>query len=131
MKESYIAYKARVARENDTPVTKAMVYSKMQGGRGTETDSVKDAGCTYPHTTTAVTEALGIEVKPLTGSLEIIDASGNALDILGTTRMFIDSQILGGRKLVEAAVIRGNKKETLISLQLLKHWDLIHESFPN
>ena len=44
---------------------------------------------------TAVTEALGIEVKPLTGSLEIIDASGKALDILSTTRMIIDSQLLG------------------------------------
>ena len=36
-----------------------------------------------------------------------------------------------GRKLVKVAVIRGDKKETLISLQLLKNWDLIHESFPN
>ena len=34
-------------------------------------------------------------------------------------------------KLVEAAVIRGIKKETLISLQLLKRWDMINESFPN
>ena len=37
----------------------------------------------------------------------------------------------GGHQLVEAAVIRGNKKETLISLQSLKRWDLVHESFPN
>ena len=43
--------------------------------------------------------------------------------------MFINNEILGGR--VEAAVIEGKKKETLISLQLLKRWDLIHESFPN
>ena len=96
LKESFIAYRARVARKNDTPVTKAMVYLKMQGGRGTETDSVNDTECIYPLTTTAVTEALGIEVKPITGSLEIIDASGNALDILGTTKMFIDSRVLGG-----------------------------------
>ena len=114
-----------MAREDDTPVTKSMVYSRMQGGRGTETDSVMDTGCTYPLTTTAVTEALGIEVKPLTGSLEIIDTSGKALEILGTTRMFIYNPILGGAKLVEAAVIRGDKKETLISLQMLKKWDLI------
>ena len=95
-KESYIAYRARVAREDDTPVTKSMVYSRMQGGRGTETDSLMDTGCTYPLTTTAVTEAQGIEVKPLTGSLEIIDTSGKALKILGTTRMFIHNRILGG-----------------------------------
>ena len=58
-KESYKAYRARVAMEDDTPVTKSMVYSRMQGGRGTETDSLIDTGCTYPLTTTAVTEALG------------------------------------------------------------------------
>ena len=32
--------------------------------------------------------------------------------------------------MVEAAVIQGDKKETLISLQLLKKWDLAHDSFP-
>ena len=70
--ESYIAYRARVARQDDTPVTKSMVYSKMQGGKGTKTDIIMDTGCTYPLNTTALTEALGIEVKHLTGSLEII-----------------------------------------------------------
>ena len=90
-----------------------------------------DTGCNFPLTTTAVTEAIGAEVKPLTESLEIIDASGRPLEIMGTIRMFIGNRILGGRKLVEAAVIRGDKKETLISLHLLKKWDLIHEPFPN
>ena len=55
---------------------------------------MNDTGCTYPLTTTAVTKALKLEIKPLTGTVEIIDASGNALDVLGTTRMFIDSEIL-------------------------------------
>ena len=58
LKESFIAYRARVARENDSPVTKAMVYSKMHGGRRTEADSVNDKGFTYPLTTSAVTQAL-------------------------------------------------------------------------
>ena len=44
--------------------------------------------------------------------------------------MYIDNRVLGGRKLVEAAVVESNKKETLISLDLLKKWDLVHESFP-
>ena len=37
---SYTAYRARVARDDDTSVVKSRVYSKMQGGRGTDTDSV-------------------------------------------------------------------------------------------
>ena len=45
VKKSYITYRANVAaRENDSLVTRAMVYSKMHGGRKTETDSVKDTG---------------------------------------------------------------------------------------
>ena len=76
--DSYITYRARVAREDDTPVSYSvsMLYSKMQGGRGTDTDGVMDTGCTFPLTMTAVTEAIGAEVKPLTETLEIIDASG-------------------------------------------------------
>ena len=52
------------------------------------------------------------------------------MDIIGTIKMYIYHHVLGGRKLVEAAVIRSKKKETLISLDLLKRWDLVHESFP-
>ena len=52
------------------------------------------------------------------------------MDIIGTIHMYIDNRVLGGRKLVEAAVVESDKKETLISLDLLKKWDLVHDSFP-
>ena len=89
-----------------------------------------DSGCTFPITSTAVAKALGVEIKPLTKKLEIIDASDKIMDIIGTIRMYINNRVLGGRKLVEAAVVESNKKETLISLDLLKKWDLVHDSFP-
>ena len=90
-----------------------------------------DNGCTFPITSTAVAEALGVEVKPLTKKLEIIDASDRIMEIIGTIRMYIDNRVLGWRKLVEAAVVKSDKKETLISLDLLKKWDLVHDSFPH
>ena len=95
-----------------------------------ETPMVMNSGCTFPITSTVVAKGIGVEVKPLSGNLEIIDASGKPMDILGTIKMYIDNKILGGRKLVEAAVIESDKKETLISLDLLKKWDLVHDSFP-
>ena len=49
------------------------------------------------------------------------------MDILGTIKMYIDNKILRGRKLVETAVI---ESETLNNLELLKRWDLVHDSFP-
>ena len=80
----------------------------MQGGRSTDTDSVTDTGCTFPITATAVAEGIAGEVKSLTEDLDIIDDSGKSLAILGTIKMFIDNRVLGGRKLVEAAVIQGD-----------------------
>ena len=41
--------------------------------------------------------------------------------------MFLEADVLGGMKLLEAAVIEDDgNKETLISLNLLEKWDLIH-----
>ena len=102
----------------------------MVGGRCTHTDCVMDSGCSFPLTSTAVVEALGIEVKPLKEKLEMLDASNRIMEIIGTARIYIDNEVLGGRKCVEAAVTESNKKETLIYLGLLKKWDLVHESFP-
>ena len=67
---------------------------------------------------------------PLTRKLEIIDASDRIMEIIGTIKMYINNDVLGGRKFLEAAVTRSNKKETLISLSLLKKWDLLHDTFP-
>lgn len=89
-----------------------------------------DSGCSFPLTSTAVVEALGIEVKPLKEKLEMLDASNRIMEIIGTARIYIDNEVLGGHKCVEAAVIESEKKETLISLGLLKKWDLLHDSFP-
>ena len=86
-------------------------------------DSIMDSGCSFPITSTAVAEGIGAEIKPLKNKLEIIDASNQVMDIIGTIKMYIYNQVLGGRKLVEAAVIRSKKKETLISLDLLKSWE--------
>ena len=75
-------------------------------------------------------EAIGAEVMPLKQKLEIIDASNHIMEIIGTPKMYIENHVLRGKKCVEAAVTRSNKKETLISLSLLKKWDLVHDSFP-
>ena len=65
-------------------------------------------------------------------SLTIDEASGKSLEVLGTVKMFLEAEVLGGRKLVEAVVMEGEgSKEILISLDLLNKWDLIHASFPH
>ena len=73
----------------------------MVGGKCTHTECVMDSGCSFPLTSTAVVEAIGAEVMPLTQKLEIIDASNCIMEIIGTARIYINNDVLVGRKYVE------------------------------
>ena len=118
-------------RSEDNPVVRAKIHSKLHGGRSTPADAIMDSGCTYPLTTMTVTEATKKKVQPLTSEVIIVEASGKNLEILGTVKFYLEADVLGGRKMVEAAVIRGEgTKEILVSLSLMKSWDIIHQSFP-
>ena len=73
-----------------------------------------------------VTDNMKAEIKPLRKTLTIIEVSGKSLEGLGIVKMFLEADVLGGRKLAEASVTEEEgSKETLISLDLLKKWDLI------
>ena len=126
------ALKAKSAKSDDSPIVMGKIWSKINGGISTNVDAIMDSGCTHPLTTMSVTEAIKMKVTPLSRDLVIVEASGKNLRILGTVRMFLEADVLGGRKLVEAAVIQGEgSKEVLVSLGLMKSWDLIHQSFPS
>ena len=73
-----------------------------------------------------------MEIKPLERELKITEASRKSLEILGTPKMYLEAEVLGGRKMIEAEVLEGEgSKKILISIDLLKKWDLVHTSFPN
>ena len=73
-----------------------------------------------------MTDNMKAEIKPLRKTLTIIEVSGKSLEGLGIVKMFLEADVLGGRKLAEASVTEEEgSKETLISLDLLKKWDLI------
>ena len=64
----------------------------------------------------------------------ITDASGNSLNIIGTSKFYIENlKVLGDkRRLIEAAVLEDNQndREILVSLKVLKTWGLIYDTFP-
>ena len=66
-----------------------------------------DSGCTFPVTITAVTKEIKAEIIPLKEELNIVEAYGKILDVIGTCKMFIENEVLGRRKMIEAAVIDG------------------------
>ena len=89
-----------------------------------------DSGCTHPITTITVTNTLKMKVTPLERDLEIVEASGKNLRIMGTIKTYLECEVLGGRTLIESAVIEGEgASEVLVSIGLMKKWDLIHDSF--
>ena len=80
--------------------------------------------------TTAVVEDLKLELEPLREVSEIIQADGNSLKLLGSVRMFLESDNLNGRRMIDCTVIAGGRsKETLISIDYLKKWNLLHQTF--
>ena len=73
------------------------MWSKRNGGRSTIVAAVMDSGCTHPITTMTVTNALKMEVTPLERDLEIVEASGKNLRIMGTVKTYIECEGYGDK----------------------------------
>ena len=130
----FSALKAKSAKESDSPILRGKVYRSRHSNKYLSEDLVADTGCTKPIISEDIVKDLNLQVNPLSKNMTIVDASGRSLDITGTVKLYVSSQALGGRrKLVEGAVLRGNSadREILISLQLLKSWNIIHPTFPH
>ena len=76
---------------------------------------------------------LGVELQPFTQELVIIEALDSGLEILGTAKIFLQTEVLSSaRKFMGVVVITGagSNKVTLVSLKIMKAWDLIHLFLP-
>ena len=81
-----------------------------------------------------IVSRLGIKIRPFHSNFNIVDASGNNLQLRGTAVLYINTQVLGKRvETVEAAVLFNNDVDTelLLSLGILLKWDLLPPLFPN
>ena len=74
---------------------------------------------------------LGLKMHELDKSLKIISVSGDSLLILGTSAVFIKTQVTGKKKtLLQCAVLRRNKNpEILVSLENMKKLGRVHPTF--
>ena len=109
------------------------IHTKLSGGRSTKETIVLDSGCSRDIIAQLIVTDLGLEMKKLDKPLHKVSAGGNALDIIGTTTLFMSSQATGNkRRMIQAVVLRGGKdRELHISLRNLKRFRMIHPSFPN
>ena len=58
---------------------------------------IGDSGCSFPVVNDKIVEKLGIKIKPFKEPINIIDASGNNLSLLGSAILFIQMQVLGSK----------------------------------
>ena len=72
-----------------------------------------------------------MKLSPVINPLKIIQADGSALNVIGSSVLFLEAENMKGRRMIECAVIEGNgAREILISLEYLKRWGIVHETFP-
>ena len=85
----------------------------------------------YASAAAAAVEGLKMDIEPLGEVSEIIQADGEPLKLLGPCRIFLESDDLGGRRIIYCAVLnRGKRKETIISIDYLKKWNLLYQTVP-
>ena len=125
------AFIAKAARGGDSAHLPCKAFNKLNGGRCTESDGCFDSGCTNPIVTREVIQDLKMKLSPVNKPMTIIQADGSALNIIGSAIIFLEAENIKGRRMIECVVIEGNgEKEILISLEYLKKWGILHESFP-
>ena len=105
MHTAFIAKSARGGNNSHLP---CKAFARLNGGKSAETDGVFDSGCTAPIIIKAVTDNLKMKLSPMKVPLEILQADGTALHIIGSAIIFIEADNLKGRRMIECAVIDRN-----------------------
>ena len=127
--ETKETFRALRALKKDSPMTKTMVFKRFKGDKRVVSSTCWDIGCTLPVCILQVIKKLDDEILPLTQDLIIVEASETELQILGTAVILLEADVLGpSKKQMEEAVTKGqdDNKELLVSLKLMKLWDVVH-----
>ena len=129
--------KACTAKTSEaSPVMKGIIYKNKNGVSGSTEKCIADTGCSFSIINSQIVHKLNIKVRPFNHPINIIEASGNSLNLERSAKFYIKvPQVLGEDQFypMEAAVLSGNQtdSELLISLDLLIEWNLVPKNFPN
>ena len=117
---------------DDSATTMGKAFARYTGGRGCYIPVIWDTGCSKSIISEEAVRALGSQITELDRSLKIISASGEALSIIGTVDIFIQTQVTSKKKrMLQCCVLRGNKQnpEILVSLEKMKELRIVHPTF--
>ena len=109
----FAACKAKAAKDHESPVIQGKVFHNRHTQKHSVEDLVCDSGCTMSVVSKSICEDNQIPIIPLNATMIIRDASGNTLNIVGTSKIYIqNSKVLGPRRrMIEAAVLIGNEHD--------------------
>ena len=129
--------KACTAKTSESsPVLKGIIYKHKNYHSGSTEKCIADTGCSFSIINIQIVHKLNIKERHFNHPINIIEASGNSLNLGGSANFYINvPQVLGEDQIypVEAAVLCGNQthSELLICLDLLIEWNLVPRNFPN
>ena len=122
-------------KEGASPTIEGNISGSSNMKNSTVQSFVCDTVCSFLVISDKIILTMGIPIRPFKNKpMNIVDASGNSLRLLGSSSFFITiPQVLGEKvERVEAAVLADNDvdSELLVSLSLLLAWDLVPPQFP-
>ena len=72
-----------------SPVMKGIVSKHKTCQPGSQERLIADTGCSFPIINSQIVHKLNIKVRPFNHPINIIEASGNSLNLEGSARLFI------------------------------------------
>ena len=120
------------AKDNDNSAN-GLVSNNMDFRDARQERFLFDTGATACIMGEKIAQDNKIKIKRLAKPKNIHEASGAKLDIIGSATLFVKLESIGKTKKLTCFVLRGHSvdREILISIKMLRKWDLVHPTFPH
>ena len=87
----FASCKAKAAKGHESPVIQGKIFVNRHTNKHSLEDLVCDSGCTMSVISKSICEDQNIPRIPLNSNMIIRDASGNSLNIVGTSKVYIEN----------------------------------------
>ena len=127
---------AKSAKGKLSPILQGQCFKNRRDKFYTTENMLADTGCSYNVCGEQICRDLRIRIYPFKNNMQIMDASGNFLKLIGSAVLYVRTQVLGLNtiKKLEVAVQKqgvSEEREILLSLKTLMDWNIVHPGFPH
>merc|ERR1711888_109984 len=127
---------AKSAKGKLSPILQGQIYKNRRDTFYKTENMLADTGCSYNICGEQICRDLRIRIFLFKNNMQIMDASGNFLKLIGSAVLYIGTQVLGLNtiKKLEVAVQKqgvSDEREILLTLKTLMDWNIVHPGFPH